>query len=202
MTRKPKHPPRPEPRHAAPPRAAALPDHVVVGAFAGPHGVRGQVRLKPFTEVAADVAAYGPLMAADGRQFSVKVEGAAKGVLIARIAGIETRNAAEALKGTLLYVPRAALPETEEDEYYHADLIGLTAVRPNGVELGLVSAIHDFGAGDLLEIALTGENRTVLVPFTHEAVPEVDLSGRRLVCDPPEGLLDTEAPREDEDKTP
>lgn len=100
----------------------------------------------------------------------------------------------------MLYVPRAALPEPEEDEFYHADLLGLVAERAGGESLGRVTAIYDFGAGDLLEITLAADGRTVLVPFTREAVPEIDPGGGRLVCEPPEALLESGPPRDEEEE--
>jgi 16S rRNA processing protein RimM len=195
-----RNPARPKPDHpaGAPRQTRAPQDHVVAGAVAGPHGVRGRVRVKSFTTVAEDVAAYGPVMVAGGRRLKLAVEGAAKGMLIVRIEGVDTRNEAEALKGELLYLPRAALPEPDEDEFYHADLIGLEAVQEDGKALGRVVAVHDFGAGGLLEIALTGEGQTVLMPFTRETVPQVDLAAGRLICKPPEGLLESGAPGEEE----
>jgi 16S rRNA processing protein RimM len=167
---------------------------VLLGIVTGAQGVRGAVRIKSFTADPADVAAYGPLEDERGaRRFRLQVVGQSKGVVIARIDGVEDRDAAEALRGVRLHVGRDALPEPEEEEYYHADLIGLDAVLPDGTVFGRVLAVHDFGAGDSLEVerpAGAGGGGTVLVPFTRAAVPAVDLKARRLVVDPPEGLLD------------
>ncbi|MFP3945113.1 MAG: ribosome maturation factor RimM [Alphaproteobacteria bacterium] len=201
MRRRAKRPPGPDPEAPAH-GSGAPPDHVAVGAVTGPHGVRGRLRVKPFTARPEDIAAYGPVTTADGRRFGLSIEGAAKGTLIVRIEGVETREAAEALKGAMLYVPREALPEPEEDEFYHADLLGLEAVEVTGERLGRVAAVHDFGAGDLLEIELAAEDRTVLVPFTRDAVPQIDLAAGRLVCDLPEGLLEAGAPHEEEESPP
>jgi 16S rRNA processing protein RimM len=174
--------------------AAAAPettDRVCVGAIAGPHGVRGLVRVKSFTADPGDVAAYGPVEDEAGRRrFTLEIVGQAKGVLIARVSGIADRDAAEALRGVRLYVPRAVLPPPGEEEYYHADLIGLEAVFPDGSPFGRVRAVHDFGAGDSLEVMRGEGGGTVLVPFTRAAVPVVDIAAGRLVIDPPEGLLD------------
>jgi 16S rRNA processing protein RimM len=167
---------------------------VCVAAVAAAHGVRGLVRLKPFTEIAEDCTAYGPLSSGDGsRVFKVESLGMHKGQVLVRIEGIDERNAAEALRGTRLYVSRDALPEPDdEDEFYHADLIGLSAFLADGTELGTVSAIYDFGAGDSLELKRSGGGTSLLVPFTRETVPEIDFRAGRLVVDPPPGLLDAE----------
>jgi len=148
---------------------------VCIGAVAGAHGVRGNVRIKPFTEVPEDVAAYGPVSDADGaRVYDIQLVGEAKGVVVARMTGVKDRDAAEALKGLRLYVPREQLPDADEDEFYHSDLIGLNVLSEKCDPLGTVLAMHDFGAGDLLEIRLNSE-RTVLLPFTRAVVPVVDL---------------------------
>jgi 16S rRNA processing protein RimM len=170
--------------------SASTGTRVCVAAVAAAHGVRGLVRLKPFTEQPEDCLAYGPLSTADGgRVFKLEKLGLHKGQVLVRIEGVNDRTAAEALRGTRLYVERDALPAPEdEDEFYHADLIGLKAVLTDGSELGIVRAVYDFGAGDTLEIK--GKGKPVLVPFTLEAVPEVDIAGGKVVIDPPPGLLD------------
>jgi 16S rRNA processing protein RimM len=152
------------------------------------------VRIKSFTEVPEDIAGYGPLEDENGRrQFDLRLCGAAKGVLIARLPGIEDRDQAEALRGLRLYLPRSALPQPEAEEYYHADLIGLEAVLEDGTRVGQVRAIYDFGAGDTLELARDGAP-PVLVPFTRAVVPMVALAEGRLVLDPPPGLLGDDEP--------
>src|SRR4051812_31080869 len=131
---------------------------VCVGVITGAHGVRGAVRLKSFTAEPEDVAGYGPLEDERGeRRFVLRLVnsargGSAKGVLVAAISGIDDRDRAEALRGLRLYLPRSALPPTGEEEYYHADLIGLVVALPDGTAVGTVRAVHDFGAGDTLEI--------------------------------------------------
>ena len=163
---------------------------VCVGVVAGAHGVRGAVKIKSFTAAPEDVARYGPLEDVSGeRQFSLRLVGAGKGVVIGHLTGIADRNRAEAARGLRLYLSRAALPPTEEDEYYHADLIGLAAVLTDGTPVGAVRAVHDFGAGDTLEIDRP-DAPSVLVPFTRAIVPSVDLAAGRLVLEPPDGLLD------------
>ena len=163
---------------------------VCLGVVTGPHGVQGAVRIKSFTEAAEDVARYGPLAdETGGRRFELRLIGAGKGVVIARLAGVEDRNQAEALRGLRLYLQRSALPQTDADEYYHADLLGLEAVLGDGTPVGRVRAIHDFGAGDTLELTRPGAP-PVMVPFTRAIVPIVEPAAGRLVLDPPPGLLD------------
>ena len=162
---------------------------VCVGVVTGPHGVTGAVRIKSFTAQPEDIGRYGPLAGDGGRSFALRVVGSAKNVLIARLAGVEDRNRAEELRGLRLYLPRSALPPTAAEEYYHADLIGLDAVLADGSPLGRVRAVHDFGAGDTLEIEREGAP-PAMVPFTRAIVPVVDLDAGRLVVEPPPGLLD------------
>lgn len=163
-------------------------DRVIVARIGAAHGVRGDVRLKSFTEQPRDVAAYGPLTAADGRRFEIEnlrpASGKSADVFVARLSGVADRDEAEKLNGVELSIAREALPATGEDEFYHADLVGLAAVSPEGEALGTVAAVVNYGAGDLLEIA--PEDRTsFLVPFTREVAPEVDLDGGRIVVVPP-----------------
>ena len=166
---------------------------VCVGAVAGAHGVRGAVRIKSFTADPKDIARYGALEDESGeRHFTLRLTGAGKGVLIGHLSGIGDRNQAEAARGLRLYLDRAVLPPTGEDEYYHADLIGLDAVLSDGTPIGPVRAVHDYGAGDTLEIA-RAEAPPLMVPFTRAVVPSVDLAAGRLVIDPPPGLLDEPA---------
>jgi 16S rRNA processing protein RimM len=160
-------------------------ERICVGVLAGAHGVRGLVRLKSFTERPEDIISYGPLTDASGQRcFEISLNGRARDALLARIAGVNDRDQAEALRGTRLYVTRAGLPEPAADEFYHADLIGLRAEAPDGSVLGRVCAVHTFGGGDVLEIAPeTGE--TILVPFTRQAVPAIEPAAGRLVVDLP-----------------
>lgn len=164
---------------------------VCVGAIAGAYGVRGEVRLKSFTADPEAVASYGPLATEDGaRRFEVTLLGRVKNALRVRLSGVRTKEEADALRGTRLYVPRARLPDLPEDEFYHADLIGLEVTDTGGTPLGRVKAVHDHGAGDLLEILVPGARQTVLLPFTRATVPTVDLAAGRIVADPPEGLFE------------
>ena len=160
----------------------------MVGRIGAAHGIKGEVRVKSFTDAPLDLAAYSPLEAADGRRFtvlSVRPAGASPDMLVVRFEGVGDRNAAEALNGLDLTVPRERLPEPEEDEFYHADLIGLAAVTPDGSPLGTVVAVPNYGAGDLLEIAVA-KGPSLLVPFTRAAVPEIDLSAKRVTVVPPD----------------
>ena|SRR6185312_4476235 len=170
---------------------------VCLGVVTAAHGVRGAVKVKSFAQRPKDVAAYGPLEDEDGTaRFTLQVIGPGKAdVVIAKLAGIADRDQAEALRGMRLYLPREALPPPAEEEYYHADLIGLAAVLGDGARLGEIRAVHDFGAGDTLEIA-RAEGQPVMVPFTRAAVPVIDVAAGHVVIDPPEGLLDPpKAPR-------
>ncbi len=160
------------------------------------HGIKGEVRVKSFTAEPLELAAYGPLEAVDGRRFTIEAArpaGASPDMLVVRFQGVADRNAAEALNGLELTVPRERLPEPDEDEFYHADLIGLDAVTPSGAPLGTVVAVPNYGAGDLLEIA-PPRGPSLLIPFTRAAVPEIDLSARRVTVDPPAEVGEHDAP--------
>jgi 16S rRNA processing protein RimM len=158
---------------------------VRVGVIVGVHGVRGAVRVKSFTEEPADIGFYSPVENADGTvKYRLKVTGEVKGSVIVRLEGIEDRDAAWALKGTELWVARERLPRLEEDEFLYSDLVGLAALDESGRKLGTVKAVHDFGAGDVLDIALAGKG-SLMVPFTRAMVPVVDVPGGRLVVIPP-----------------
>ena len=166
-------------------------ERVCVGAVAGSFGVAGEVRLKSFCAEPADIATYGPLSTEDGaRSFDIRLTRPVKAGFAARLSGIATKEAADALKGTRLYAPRSALPALPDDEFYHSDLIGLTALDTGGGPMGRVAAVLNHGAGDLLELRGAGVEKPLLVPFTKAAVPTVDLGAGKIVIDPPEGLFD------------
>jgi len=165
-------------------------DQVCLGVVVGVHGVRGVVRIKSYAARPEDVGAYGAVSDEDGaRKFKVQVLGLARGAVLARLSGIANREAADALKGVRLYVPRKALPVTNEDEFYHADLVGLPVDTKEGTRLGTVAAVHNFGAGDILEVR-DDKGGELLLPFTDPVVPVVDIKGGRIVADPPPALLE------------
>lgn len=162
----------------------SAPKHPVqMGVVGAPHGVKGEVRVKTFTEDPLRFGDYGPLYAADGRAFTVAEVRPAKAVVVVRFREVTSREQAEALNGTALFVDRSALPEElEEEEFYHADLIGLRIEDESGETIGNVMAVHNFGGGDILEINVSPRG-TALVPFSKAAVPVVDIPGGRLRID-------------------
>ncbi|MBS0523020.1 MAG: 16S rRNA processing protein RimM [Proteobacteria bacterium] len=169
-------------------------DRVLLGVVAAPHGVRGLVRIRSFTEDPMALAAYGPLSDESGKkEYRVEALSAARGAVLARIEGVADRTAAEALRGLRLYVERQRLPETGEREWYEADLIGLEAIGTDGRDWGKVIAFHDFGAGSMMEVS-----GGVMLPFTDGAVPEIDVAGGKVLVDPPAGLLAGGGEKEDE----
>ena len=157
---------------------------VCVGVVTGAHGLRGLVRVRPFTDVPEDVGAYGPVEAEDGSQsFVLDVRNrTGKGQILVQIEGVDDRTKAEALKGLKFFVPRDRLPEAEEDEFYHADLLGLTIVGQDGAVIGTVRAVQNFGGGDILDIN-EADGSVSNIPFTLAAVPEIQLSEGRVVVD-------------------
>ena len=158
---------------------------VLLGVVAAPHGVRGLVRIRSYTEDPMAVGAYGPLSDETGkRAYRVEALSTARGAVLARIEGVADRTAAEALRGLRLYVERKQLPDAGEREWYEADLIGLAAVGRDGKDWGKVVAFHDFGAGSVMEVS-----GGAMLPFTDEAVPEIDVQGGKVVVEPPAGLL-------------
>jgi len=176
---------------------------VCLGQITGAIGVRGEVRVRSFTTRPADIAAYGPLTGEPGgRRLELTAGRPVKGGVAARIAGIEDRDAALALKGVRLYVPRGALPEPDEDEtYYYVDLIGLKVEDEAGALVGEIKAVHDFGAGEVLEISPAQGGKTVMAPFTRQAVPQVDINGGRLVIDRALAGMDEEEQEEQKEPT-
>ena len=185
-----------------PEEKAAQESKVCLGVVSGAHGIRGEVKIKSFGADPLAIGAYGPLSdETGGATVEITTVRPNKGGVIARIKGVGDRTQAEAPKGFKLFVERSALPDAGEDEYYHADLVGLRVELSDGKPMGKVIAVQDFGAGPMLEIRLSGPSKTegkpgakaentLLAPFTREIVPEVDLAGGRLVLDPPPGLLE------------
>ena len=166
-------------------------DRVLLGVVAAPHGVRGLVRIRSFTDDPMAIASYGELSDEMGKtRYRVEALSTVKGAVLARIEGVADRTAAQAIRGLRLYVERERLPATGEREWYEADLIGLLAVGRDGRDWGKVIAFHDFGAGRAMEISGGSASRnSVMLPFTDEAVPEVDIEGGKVVVEPPAGLL-------------
>ena len=172
-----------------------MPSQICVARIGAAHGVRGAVKLWTFTEDPLAVKHYGPLSTKDGaRQFEVTHVREAKDHLVATLKGVASREDAERLNGIELYIARDKLPETDEDEYYHADLIGLAAVNAANEAIGRVIAIHNFGAGDIIEIA-PASGPTLLLPFTNAVVPTVDLAGGRVVIELPAEIEGDEEPQ-------
>ncbi|MBO6604317.1 MULTISPECIES: ribosome maturation factor RimM [Paracoccaceae] len=166
-------------------------DRICVGAITGSFGVKGEARVKSFCADPAAIGDYGPLSSEDGsRSFTLKITRPVKTGFAVRLSGVTSKEQADALRGTRLYAPRDALPGLPDDEFYHADLIGLTVLDTGGTDHGKVHAVHNHGAGDLLELRPKGRKGGVLVPFTRDIVPTVDLTSGRIIIDPPEGLFD------------
>ena len=158
-------------------------DRIRVARIGAAHGVRGEVKLWSFTQDPAAVADYGPLETEDGKQrFEIEALRPAKDFMVARIAGVADRDAATKLCNLELFVSRDKLPPIDEpDTFYHADLVGMAAVTPEGTPLGKVTALHNFGAGDLIEIATTLGGEPLLLPFTEAIVPKVDMKLRQVI---------------------
>ena len=158
-------------------------DRICVAQIGAPHGVRGEVRLRSFTQDPLAFVEYGPLESEDGkRRFEIEAMRPAKDHFVARIAGVSDRDAAERLRNLDLYIPRARLPKIDEqDTYYHADLIGLDVITPEGVQIGTVHALHNFGAGDIIEIMPVGSGEPLMLPFNDATVPSVDLKAKQIV---------------------
>jgi 16S rRNA processing protein RimM len=165
--------------------AAPFDDAVLLAVVLAAHGLKGEVKLKLFSENPDALSSYGVLTAGDGRQVALISSRSVKGdEMVAQLKGFSSRDAAESLKGQRLYVPRSALPPPDEDEFYHADLIGLRAEDESGNRLGAIAAIHNFGAGDVIEI-IGDNNASHFVSFTRNAVPTVDIAGKRIVVAAP-----------------
>jgi 16S rRNA processing protein RimM len=184
------------------PHPAPAQNRICVARIGAAVGTRGEVRLWSFTSDPQAIAGYGILESADGaRRFEIEGLRPGKGFFVARLNGIADRSAAEQLSNIDLYVPRERLPEPDEDEFYHADLVGLDAHDPRGNRIGTVVAVHNFGAGDLLEIAPSNGGETALVPFTVATVPKVEIASGRIVIDPPPGMLDAALSGPDDART-
>lgn len=167
---------------------------VLLGHISDAQGIKGEVVVHTHTADPEDIGAYGPLSDAEGkRTFSLTVLRVSKRGVVCRIAGVTDRTQAEALRGTELYVDRNQLPAPDDEEFYHADLIGLTVVDASGQAVGTVVAVQNFGADDLIEIRLAGTSQTEFLPFTKACVPVVDLAGGRIVIAPPTAISEDDA---------
>ena len=168
----------------------AKPDLICVGAVSGAFGVRGEVRIKSFCADPAAIADYSPLFTQNGKNsYEMEITRTVKGGFAAKLGDLTNKEDADAMRGTRLYARRDDLPNLPDDEFYHADLIGLEVVDTGGIACGKVTAVHDHGAGDILEISSSNLKEPALLPFTRDAVPTVDLAAKRIVIDPPEGLF-------------
>jgi len=177
-------------------------ERICVAQIGAAHGVRGELRLKPFTEDPFGVTRYGPLETEDGkRRFEIETARPAKDMLVVRLKGVADRETAERLTNLRLYVARERLPKPADDEFYYADLIGLAAVTADGTRFGSVKAMHNFGAGDLLEIEPAAGGNTLLLPFTEAVVPVVDIKGGKVVIAPPDEIV-VEGEATDEENRP
>lgn len=163
---------------------------ICVGAIGGAYGVRGEVRIKSFTADPLAIERYSPVQTTDGERYAIVVVRPVKNGISVRLSGVDSKEEADALRGQELFVPRACLPNLPDDEFYHSDLIGLDVVDVGGAAVGVIKAVQNHGAGDLLEVTLAGQSKTVLVPFTKAGVPTVDLTAKRVVIDPPAGVLE------------
>jgi 16S rRNA processing protein RimM len=170
-----------------------VPRSILLGQIASAHGIRGDVMIRTYTETPEAIASYGALTDSRGQhRFEIKVQRVTDKGVVAHIKGVDDRTAAEALRGVELYVDRDHLPATSDDEFYHADLIGLDAITGDGQPFGTVIAVQNFGAGDLLEIRRPGRRDTDYIPFTNDCVPDVDIGNRRIVVEPPVMIGDPE----------
>ena len=165
-------------------------DQVLVGVIVGAHGIKGEVKLKSFTSEPLSINRYGPLQSASGQQFEITKLKAAKDDFIASLKRVNDRNEAEALKGVELFVAREKLPQLKSHETYAHDLMGLDVMLENGSPLGKLVGVPNYGAGDLLEVAVEGSAETVLIPFTNAYVPQDDFSNGKIIVNLPDGYLD------------
>lgn len=170
-------------------------ERIAVGTLSGAFGVKGEVRLKSYCADPEAIADYVPLYDDTGKIYSaIVIKGQTKGALITRIHGVESKEEADALRGITLYADRDKLPSLPDDEYYYSDLVGLEVLDTGGALLGRVKLVENHGAGEVLELAVAGTSNTILLPFTLETVPTVDLSKGRIIADPPLGLMPDQKP--------
>jgi 16S rRNA processing protein RimM len=177
-------------------------NRICVGVVTGPHGLKGDVKLKSFTESPKDVAAFGPVTDKTGEQsFNIRIISANHKGLVVELSGVRGREAAEAIRGTELYMPRDLLPELAEDEFYFSDLIGLAVEHINGSKIGIVSLVDNYGAGDVMEVNLK-DGGTEMFQMSREVVPEIDLKNGRVVINPPAEIFADAGHDKGHDKEP
>jgi len=165
-------------------------NRICVGVITGAYGVRGEARIKSFCAEPSAIADYSPLSSENGKtQYPLTITRPVKGGFAARLGGVFTKEHADSLKGEKLYAQRRDLPSLPDDEYYYADLIGLDVLDTGGQNIGRISAVHDHGAGDILEIAAADARGSFLVPFTRDVVPTIDQTARRAIIDLPDGVM-------------
>ena len=156
---------------------------ILLGVVGGAHGIKGEVRIKSFTEDPTDIKAYGPLFDAKGNKYTIRTARIQKNVVVVTINEISDRNGAELLNGTELFVDRSALPEDDEDEFYQSDIVGMAVESVDGAAIGTVIAFHDFGAGEVIEIK-PERGPSVMIPFSEAAVPDIDVERRVMIVEP------------------
>ena len=161
-----------------------------MGMIVSPQGIRGHFKVKPFTATPKSLSAYGPVTTDNGQRLTLQILSVnSKGLAIVRAKGMDTRDAAEALRGVTLYVARESLPKPNDGEFYHADLLGMVVKTQDGAPLGNLLAIHDFGAGEVAELA-PSKGSTIMVPFGGDRLIAVDMAAKELCLSVPEGLFD------------
>ena len=173
---------------------------VAVGVIIGAHGIRGQVKIRSFTDNPEDILAYGALLNKEGtRRFEVRIEGETKGGIIASLKGVTDRNVAEQMRGTELFVDRNNIPEADEDEFAYDELIGLNASSADGTLIGKITAVLNFGANDVIEIRMAATGKKELLPFTKVVFPEIDVKAGKVIVDMPEMIEAPKRTKEDSD---
>ncbi|WP_102960696.1 ribosome maturation factor RimM [Mangrovicella endophytica] len=183
-----------------PPRTSAT--SVLLGVIGAAHGLKGEVRVRSFTDDPESLGAYGPLHDAEGNRYTVRSARLQKTVVVVRFEEVRDRSAAERLNGRELFVDRSALPEEEdEDDFYQSDLVGLSVVTVGGQAVGTLIGFHDFGAGEIAEIQ-PEKGPSVLIPFSQAAVPEIDIKRGVIVVEPFAAGLESSDPADDDAPEP
>lgn len=164
--------------------------YICMGVILAAHGIKGEVKIHPYSQNPEDLVSYGPLYNQSGdKLYELRIKRVQNNAVIATVKGCNDRNAAEQLRGTKLYIPRQALPEPDAEEFYHEDLLNLKVLLPDATEIGIITAVHNFGAGDMLEVALSGSNKTEMLPFTKAVIPHINLAEGFVTYCPPEVIM-------------